>query len=458
VIEDRPYQSALTAGAREFYRSGGRALVIQAATGSGKSHMGAEACRSAVQRGHPVMWFTHRRELIKQVSAILTEYEVDHSYIAAGFTYHATAPLHVCSLDTLRRRLDKVPTPRFIVWDEARHIASETWKLVFERYRGAWHLGLDATPQRNDGRGLGEFFEQMLCGPSMQWLIDNGYLAKYRLFAPTTPDRSGLHIRAGDYVPSELEAMFGRPTVVGDAVGHYRQFGAGKRALVFCVSIKASQHQAEAFRAAGFAAVHLDGGADSSVRDMVLDDFRAGRITIICSVSLFTEGLDVVGVEMILQLRPTQSRALYLQMIGRGMRPAPGKTECLILDACANYRVHGLPTDPYDWQLTYDESKRKAKPKISVRVCPKCFAVSGSRAKACVNCGFEFPVEPRQVDEREGELTEVTPEMVAMRAARREQGRARTLEELQEYGRKRGYHPYWAIRLWQARQRKKASA
>ena len=454
MISLRPYQSDILDKASHAYRHV-RSVLIQAPTGSGKSQMGAAAAARALSRGRRVFWITHRRELIKQVSRTLTQWEIEHGVVSAGFPAAYSREMQICSLDTLRRRFSNVGIPGLIIWDEARHLAANTWKSVYERYPFAAHLGLDATPQRNDGKGLAEFFQEIVHGPSMRWLIDNGFLADYKLYAPESPDLSGLHTRYGDYVKSELEATFDKPAIIGNAIEHYRRFAPEARALVFCVSIKASQETADAFRAAGIPALHADGATATEIRDGILDDFTRGAIRVLCSVNLFTEGLDIAGVDCVIQLRPTQSRALYLQMIGRGLRPSPGKQRCLILDACSNWERHGLPTDPYDWQLTYDEESRRAQRKPSVRICAACFCALPSQTQVCPECGYEFPPKPREILTKDGSLVELTPEEIERRQQRRRDGfersQAQTLEQLQEIEKRKQYRPGWALHVYRAR-------
>ena len=442
-IQLRPYQSDILDRASHAYKRV-RSVLIQAPTGSGKSQMGAAAAARALSKGRRVFWITHRRELIRQVSRTLTQWDIDHGIVSAGFPPEYTREMQICSLDTLRRRFESVPAPGLIIWDEARHLAANTWKAVYDRYPFAAHLGLDATPQRNDGKGLAEFFQEMVRGPEPRWLIDNGFLSDFKLYAPESPDLSGLHTRYGDYVKSELEATFDKPAVIGNAVAHYQRFAPQSRALVFCVSIKVSEETAEAFRQAGIPALHADGATATELRDGILDDFTRGTIRVLCSVNLFTEGLDIAGVDCVMQLRPTQSRALYLQMIGRGLRPFPGKQRCLILDACANWERHGSPTDPYDWALTYDDVTGKKPRAQSLCICASCFCALPAQARVCSECGYEFPAKPREIEQRDGELAEVTPEMLARRAERREQGQAQSLEALMEIARRKGYSPTWA--------------
>ena len=448
MIQLRPYQDAMMNTAAGHYRSGVRAVLMQLATGGGKSLLGASVAKRSLQRGNGSFWVTHRSELLRQVSGAFTALDVPHGIVAAG-RKHGKESVQICSIDTLRRRLDKIERPKLVIWDEAHHIGAATWKHVYQWAGDAWHLGLSATPVRSDGAGLGEFFQRMVQGPSVAELIEQGYLSRYRIFAPSTVDLSGVHTVAGDYNRGELAQVMDKPAIVGNAVAHYRKFADGKKCLVFAVSIEASKHLAQGFRDAGYIAMHCDGMTDDTLREQMLRDFANGPLQVLCSVSLFTEGLDVVGVECVIEARPTQSLGLYLQMIGRGLRTAPGKSECILLDMAGNWHRHGLPDDPREWTLDGTRTGRKAKPaEVAVRVCPQCLAVNRARVMRCGECGHEFVIEGREVLELEGELTEVTKPRVKL-----EIGKLETFEQVKEYGKMKKYHHRWAERYWQARER-----
>jgi superfamily II DNA or RNA helicase len=245
-----------------------------------------------------------------------------------------------------------------------------------------------------------------------------------------------------------------RPTITGSAVDHYRRLTPGRRAVVFCISVQHSRHVAQQFQAAGFRSAWLDGGMDPGERARTVAAFREGRIQVLTSCDLISEGFDLPAIEVAISLRPTQSLALWIQQSGRALRPMPGKAEAVILDHAGNVHAHGLPDAPRDWALEGRERRRKgdAKQEVRVRICPACFGAQAPGSAVCVFCGAAWPADPRQVDEVAGELVELERK-AAQVEARREQGRAQSLDQLVRLGTERGYkNPYgWARRLLAAR-------
>lgn len=457
MIQLRPYQSAALEAIRTAYREGARAPLLVAPTGSGKTVMFAEISRGATRRNKRVLILAHRIELVDQIMAALTATDTPCDVIARGYSRRKGAVV-VASVQTLMRRLENVAPPDLIIIDEAHHVANgNTWSKLIAEWPKAHRLGVTATPVRLDGRGLGEHFDRMIMGPSVSELTTQGFLAPARMFAPPSMDTSDLRLRHGEYISSQVEALADRPSITGDALTHYRKYADGKPAIVFCTSVVHAEHVAAQFRDGGYQAASLNGGTAPEIRRRAMDEFRSGALQVMSSCDLFGEGLDVPGIHVGILLRPTASMGLYLQQVGRCLRVALGKEQALIFDHAGNCQRFGLPTEERDWALTYDETKRRAKPTASIRVCPKCWAASASRARICNNCGTEFPVEARKIEERDGELAEVTPEMLERRRARQDQGRAQTLEQLREFARMKGYAPNWAEHVYAARQRKAAS-
>ncbi len=757
MIQLRPYQSAGIAAIREaFGPLRKRAPLYVLSTGGGKTVLFTHIAHGAAAKGNRVYILSHRQELIDQISAALDLTGTPHGFIAAGYPT-LDAPVQIASVQTLVRRLDRTPQPDLIVIDEAHHARAETFERVIREWPKAKLLGVTATPIRLSGEGLGTIFDHLIVGPSMRELIDGGYLAPYRMFRPPTADASDLPRRGGEFVTAAAEALMNKPAITGSALAHYRQHADGRPALVFCVSIQHAKSVADQFREAGYSAFSIDGTMERTVRRGVVEDFRAGRIRVITSVALLEEGFDVPGAHVGIFLRPTQSLGLYLQQIGRILRPAPGKTclargtriltlrgwvriedvsprdlvydgdnwvahkgticngnktvisydglwatpdhlvwtsegwrpfgECakkqiplfkarlgraevrkcfyyftrinlegetvaspdlcalslrwlrqagsyllrqfkiraykrmstlqsageisdvallevpsgqeplheseastlqklwrswdrfriffricgspldrresriakkssirigqdrqrrwippwksalvdknpksgsyhedvlftafsrvstklssreirrqntakvncendtggdrtaispaisqaerevwdileagplhrfvaegvivhncaLLLDHVGNCYRHGLPHAPQDWSLSGDDPAAKRKRAASVRICAHCFCALPSQAKACSECGYEFPAKPREIEQRDGELAEVTPEMLARRAERREQGRAQSLEALREIARRKGYSPRWAEHVYHGR-------
>ena len=451
MIQLRPYQSAGIAAIREaFGPLRKRAPLYVLSTGGGKTVLFTHIAHGAADKGNRVYILSHRQELIDQISGALDLTGTPHGFIAAGYPA-LDAPVQIASVQTLVRRLDRTPQPDLIVIDEAHHARAETFERIIREWPKAKLLGVTATPIRLSGEGLGTIFDHLITGPSMGELIEGGYLAPYRMFRPPTADASDLPKRGGEFVTAAAEALMDKPAITGSALEHYRLHADGLPALVFCVSIKHAKSVADQFREAGYAAFSIDGTMERTVRRGVVEDFRAGRIKVVTSVALLEEGFDMPGAHVGIFLRPTQSLGLYLQQVGRLLRPCEGKTHALLLDHVGNCYRHGLPDEPRQWTLAGDERGEKRKPGASVRICAACFCALPSQAKACSECGYEFPAKPREIEQRDGELAEVTPEMLAKRAERREQGRAQSLEALMEIARRKGYSPRWAEHVYHGR-------
>lgn len=343
------------------------------------------------------------------------------------------------------------------------HLAAASWRAVREwaDAGGTRHVGLSATPARLDGRGLDDAFRAMVRGPSVAWLIERGFLSRYRAYAPTAPDLTGVHTRHGDYQRDELAGVMDTDTIAGNIVGTYKQLAGGKRAIYFGVSVAHSKHIAAAFNAAGVAARHLDASSSTVERVGAARDMARGLVRVLTNVDLFGEGFDLsaqagedVPVECVGLCRPTQSLALHLQQIGRALRPKPDPA--IILDHAGNLMRHGLPDDDREWSLAgIKRAKRDQEYVPPVQQCPSCFGVFSAAARSCPYCGAVVAIpSPRVVTEIAVDLAEVDAERLR-RARRAEQGRAETLEDLIRLGVQRGYRSpeKWARHVLDARSR-----
>ena len=463
----RPYQSDLIARTRDSLRRH-VSVLVQLPTGGGKTAMGAYMTSGATARGKRTWFLCHRDFLIEQTLAAFRTVGISCGVIAAGYGYNPFVQVHVVSIPTLARRYQKLTPPDFAIVDECHHAASRTWATIIAwmRTAGTRIVGLTATPARLDGKGLDDFFSDMVTGPSVADLIGMGFLSPYRAFAPSRPDLDAVHTRAGDYAKDELDAVMDTSSIVGDIVGHYRRLahdhqGRPLRAIYFAVSVRNSQHIAATFNQAGVAARHLDAGSSTVDRTRAAVDLSRGAVAVLTNCDLFGEGYDLsaqagrdVSVEAVGLARPTQSLVLHCQQIGRALRPKDGGQAAVILDHAGNCQRHGLPDTPREWSLTGIDpaARRKATDTLAVRQCPACFAVHMPRP-SCPECGHVYVIEGRQVDEVDGELQEIDPAIIQFQR-RREQGMARDLASLEEFARQRGYKPGWARHVWEARQRK----
>lgn len=457
----RDYQKKIIEETRELLRGGANNALLQSPTGSGKTALTARMMGTASSRGHRAWFIVHRRELIKQSIKTFDTVGLDHGVVAAGFQPDPRPLVQIGSVQTLARRANRLQPPRLIVWDECHHLAAKSWAAVYEAYPDAIHIGLSATPERLDGSGLDTYFQHLIKGPTVAELIAAGWLVPYRLYAPAAVDLSSVHTKLGDFVRGELAGAMDKPTITGDAIGHYKRYANGKRAVAFCVSIEHSRHVVASFNAAGIPAAHVDGETDPGERDATIQRFERGEILLLSNVDLFGEGFDLPAIECVILLRPTQSLTLFLQQCGRGLRTSPGKSECIILDHAGNSSRHGLPDDPHEWTLEGRKKKKSTTGQIPVKQCLRCFATVHAAASNCRYCGYLFLVEPRGVEEVAGELVEVPIDPVEMRIQRqKEQKRASTLEDLISLGKARGYkNPTgWATHVYEARQKRGANA
>ena len=455
MIELRDYQERALDDVREAYRRGLRKTQLVAPTGAGKTVIFSAIARNATQLGKRVMILVHRQELMDQVSETLGRFDVPHGHIVSGITPKRQEPVQVASVMSLVRRIGNVHTPDLIIIDEAHHAVSDTYERIIAAFPESRLLGVTATPCRMGGAGLGDVFDTLVMGPSVQELTDAGHLAPARVFAPATINTDGMRTIMGEFVRREVEDRVDRPTVTGDAISHYQRLTPGKRAVVFCVSLEHARHIADGARAAGITAVMVDGGMDTEIRRRVMADFKGGLIQWLVSVDLIQEGFDCPGIEVGIFLRPTQSLGLWLQQAGRCLRTYEGKPHATLLDHAGNALRHGLPSDDRDWTLETGKRRGKRELSVSVKICPRCFAGQRTGRPTCVHCGWTFPVEARKVASEDGELEEITPEQLARRAERREQGQAQTLAQLTEIARIKGYKPDWAKHVMEARMAKR---
>jgi DNA repair protein RadD len=399
----RPYQQQLITDIRLQYQLGRKAVLAVLSTGAGKTVCFSYIAQAASIKGNRVLVLVHRQELLDQASRAMP---VPHGIIAANRAMDLSHAVQVASVQTVARRLHLLPRDFFqlVVVDEAHHTTAGTWAKVIAHFAQAKLLGVTATPIRGDGRGLGEHYQAMVQGPTAAVLTEQGYLAPARVLAPPGFDSTGLRKRMGDFDTKQAEQRVG--TIMGDCLTHYRKHLSGQTAIAFCCSVAHAEAVARLFQSAGIAAASIDGSMDAATRRELLQRLGSGDLKVLTSCALIGEGVDVPSVGGCILLRPTASVALHLQMIGRCLRPQPGKT-AVVLDHVGNTLRLGHHLEERDWTLEgLRKRDREAAP--SVKVCPQCFATSPSIAQVCRDCGHVFaPQKPRELKVVDGELVEV---------------------------------------------------
>ena len=440
----RDYQQELFDKTSLSFRQGCRRPLVVAPCGAGKSYLFAEMARRT--KGE-VLVLTHRQELKQQHEELLRNLHIENA--------------RVSMILTEANRLEKHPTPALIVTDEAHLSRSNSWQKVIEYY-DTYTVGFTATPIRLDGKPLGDIYDTLIEGVDVKWLIENHRLAPYEYYAPTTVDTNDLRKVAGDYVVSDLERLMNERAVYGDVIESYRKFAPRERTIAYCVSVRHARNIAENFNSVGIRAEVLSSGTPTGERRRIMEAFRAGKFSVLCNVGIIAEGISIDEVTCCMLLRPTDSVALGIQQMMRCMRYMPDK-KAKIIDCVGNYTRIGLPDDEREWSLDKPIKRRdrcNTNGDFYIRCCPECY-MTFKTAPICPYCGAEYPLHPREIQTREEiTLARITAEEMARmeemkRAARIEQGRAQSFEELVKLGRQRGYKnpAFWAAKVIRSRKR-----
>ena len=412
----RPYQQRAIDAVRHRWEHGARCVCLVIPTGGGKTFTAARLCN-----GSRVLWIAHRRELIDQAAeALRAEFDPrDVGIIAPGHDRHPAARVQVATVQTLLARGDR-PAADLVVLDECHHHVAADWARVHEAYPEARAIGLTATPERSDGKPLGDVFEALVVGATYSELIADGYLVPCRVYQP--PDALGSR------------------ELAQDPLAAYQRYTPGAQAFVFSGSVKLAYEQAERFTAAGIPSAVVEAKSKRADRAKALSDFSAGRVQCLHNVYALTEGVDVPSASAIVLARGCDHVGMYLQIAGRILRPYPGKEEATLVDLTGASLQHGLPTVDRSYSLDGDGiSGPSVQP---LRNCLKCGACYPSRPGPCPECGYEPPVRtpppPRiySLELRAVFAGDATP----ADAKRRE------YERLRSVARERGWALYWVCK------------
>ena len=402
----RDYQKSAINNIRKSIQNDNKSVLLALPTGAGKTVIFSEITKLAKLKGSNVLILVHRKELIDQASNKLKKNKVNHGIIASGYE-PKSSNVQVASVQTLIRRLNDNWQPNLIILDEAHHAVARSWRKILDFYKNTIKLGVTATPMRMTGAGLGEVFDDLIVGTSIPELVDKKFLAPHEVYAP--PNKLNLDkIRTikGDFAQKEVENEFDRVDIVGDAVQNYKKLADNKPAIAFCISVKHGKYVTNKFKQAGYKAELITGDMSRTDRDNLTNRFKKGKLQILVSIDVVSEGFDVENCSCAILLRPTQSEALYIQQVGRVLRPEPNKT-AIVLDHVGNTKRHGFVDDIRHYDLNQKaKTKRKGEVAPQVETCEVCFAVYKPQA-SCPVCGHVREIKKREIIYKEGELVKM---------------------------------------------------
>ena len=466
-----PHQMKNYHDLRSELRSGKVAPIVVAATGYGKTVFASYLIRQGVIKGTRAIFCVHRKNLINQTALSFSDDCIDFGYIQSGKSYDSEKLVHIASMQTLIKKMESVEIPKLLICDEIHLGMGSSYSKIIEYFKskGVIVIGLTATPQRLDGKPLGDLFDTIVEGPSVKWMIENGFLSTFKYYAPTIPDVSNIKKVAGDYASGELEKEMSKSKLVGDVVSHYKKLAMGKMTVCFCVNINHSKLISQSFCDAGIPSAHVDGNTPEDEQKAIFKRIASGEVKVLCNAQLLSEGWDLSAqtgtdatIECVIMLRPTTSLVIYLQQVGRGLRRKP--YPAILIDHAANVLKFGMPDDDREWSLDGKESNGNGSSENTIDcpvICENCFqAVVKPVPDLCPHCGAEMKKQKAVIKIIEGELQEIkeAERLLLKEKLKHEEREAKTLNDFVALAQKRGYkNPvHWAKQKTEGRASRQA--
>lgn len=341
-------------------RSNLKNVLFQMPTGTGKTTVFSEIVRKAHLKDKFVLIVVHRIELVEQIADRLQSFGVSVGIISAGNKAEPDKAVQVATIQTLSRR--NYPPADIVIIDECHHSKADTYKKLWEIYPDARFLGVTATPVRINGEGFDDLFEILIPLGKLSYFINEGHLARMKHLVCGIPDVSKVKQRMRDYDLQMLKNVMLDNSIMANLVESYKKFANGKKTIVFAVDIEHSKSIVERYLEAGIPSAHIDATTPKNERKAILEQFKKGEVLVLSNVDIVSEGFDVPDCEAVQLARPTKSLVLYLQQVGRCMRPSGNKEFGLVLDNAGLWLEHGICYIDRDWSL---EGINKSKRKIS---------------------------------------------------------------------------------------------
>lgn len=394
----RDYQNEAIRLLHESIRGGHKRIICCVPTGGGKSTIFSYWTKLCVKNKKRGLFMVHSKELVEQFSARLrNQFNLSSGVIMAGAKPDPSKPVQVASVQTLARR--KKPDVDFVIIDECHRSNASTYKKIIEYYPDAIIVGLTATPFRGDGKPLGDIYTDIVHPIKIRQLIEMGFLVPTRVAAPeNSVSMDGVKIVRGDFDSKEMGRRFKDGAITRGVVENYLHYAKGKKAIVFNCDVAHSKEMHERFLAAGVRSAHADGTTPKDERERIVKGFASGKYEVLNSVAIYTEGFDIPDTECVILNRATNSEGLYIQMVGRGLRPAKGKEECLVIDHGGNTLRFGYVEDYDQAPFSLEEKKKASKKAMKCKQCNTGIMKYDPKSKhfICSDCGHSYNTEKKR--------------------------------------------------------------
>lgn len=449
MYELRTYQKNLIRKIVSSMKNHHRVIIVQSPPRTGKTVVMAEIARRTTENNNRVMFLIHRKEVLDQAVKTFNEQGVNPNLLTAGM------------VQTLTRRVDKLPVPDVILVDEAHRALAKSYQKILNKFPKAIVLLFTATPHRTGRMQLDQIADDIIVGQSIHELTEKGFLAPFKYFQPPGDFDSKLLKRGstGDFTNDSMQQAM-NTKIFGHIVKQYKRIAPGMQAVVYTYSIDSAIKIAKKFNSEGISAVEVDGTTPKEKRDLAVRKFREQEIKILVNVNLFTEGVDLPNVDCVIMARPTMSLALYLQFSMRCLNPREGKT-AIIIDHANNFKKFGYTDEDRDWKKAVKSGKQKSKalltdPGLAIVTCDYCFAVvraSEVKDGKCPICGKPIKVHEAKpvsdVDlveatkERQNAIREIVKNDLLKKVANKSVDELHSMKELQAYAKLHGYKKGW---------------
>ena len=350
-----------------------RSVMAQMPTGTGKTYLLTAVIDSFVSNNpkEKVWIVAHRRELVSQIDETVRKF---HSYSASN-TSSLLSSVKAMSIQWLMRHYDEIEEePGMIVIDEAHHALAKTYKEMWERFPKAKFLGLTATPCRLNGKGFTDLFDVLVQSWGVPEFISKGRLATYDFVSIKSDGVTQRLIDSlqkrgadGDYQNKEMDMLLNKKPSIERLYRSLEEYGKDRKGIVYAINISHAQKITKLYQEHGVKAIAIDSKTPAAERQQDIEAFKKGDIQVLVNVDIFSEGFDCPDVEFVQLARPTLSLAKYLQMVGRGLRVAKGKKNCVIIDNVGLYRVFGLPSQVWNWNAMFEGKLKVGKKKETAK-------------------------------------------------------------------------------------------